>query len=150
MLINRLRLLAGCLLLGAAGGVLAETYQVGQVWSYKTRPQEPKSELMILRIDNTSKLGQVVFIGLTNLRIQHASGKLLPPSISPLPFTKDALDKSVIKQIGTTDKFLKSDFGYAKWKEAQQAGKTPPTYDRPVAEIVNRLENGFIGIPAKP
>jgi len=150
MMMKQLRLLVCCLLMSAAGNVLAENYEVGQIWNYKTRPQEPNSTLMILRIDNTSKLGQVVFIGLTNLRIQHPSGKVLPPSISPLPFTKEALDKSVVKLVGKSETLLKSDFGYAKWKEAQREGKTPPTYAKPVAEIVNSLENGFIGIPARP
>ena len=147
MLKNQLRWLGCCVMLAAAGGALAENYEVGQVWSYKTRPQEPNSQVLILRIDNTSKLGQVIFIGLTNLRIQHPSGKVIPPAISALPFTKDALDQSVIKLVGKTDKLMKSEFGYQKWKEAQFAGKRPPTYVKPVAEIVAALENGYIGIP---
>lgn len=148
MLIDRLRLLACCLMLGVAGGAFAETYTVGQIWSYKTRPQEPNSTLMILRIDNTSKRGQVVFIGLRDIRIRHPNGNIVA-TMSPLPFTKDALDKSVIKLVGKTDKLMRSDFGYQKWKEAQLAGKTPITYDKPVAEMVNLLENGYIGIPRK-
>jgi hypothetical protein len=148
MMMTHLRLLACCLFLSAAGDVLAENYEAGQIWSYKTRPQEPNSTLMILRIDNTSKLGQVVFVGLKDLRVQHPSGKVFP-SMSPLPFTKAALDQSVVKLVGKTDKLMPSNFGYMKWKEAQLAGKTPPTYAKPVAEIVNGLENGYIGIPAK-
>jgi hypothetical protein len=149
MLNNLLRGLCFVMLLGAAGGVCAETYEVGQIWSYKTRPQEKNSTLMILRIDNTSKLGQVVFVGLKDVRVVHPSGKILS-SMSPLPFTKDALDRSVIKLLGKTDKLMQSNFGYQKWKEAQFAGKRPPTYAKPVAEIVNALENGYIGIPQKP
>ena len=52
-----------------------------------------------------------------------------------------------VKLPATSDKLMPSDFGYSKWKEAQRAGKTPPTYAKPVAEIVNDLENGYIGIP---
>ena len=135
-----------CALLMAAGNVAAEDYEVGQVWSYKTRPQEPNSTLMILRIDNSSKLGAVVFIGLKELRVQHPSGKVFP-SMSPLPFKKEALDQSVNQLVGKADKLMPSDFGYAKWKEAQRAGRTPPTYAKPVADVVNGLENGYIGIP---
>ena len=135
-------------MLGMAGGAGAENYEVGQIWSYKTRPQEPGSTLMILRIDNTTKLGQVVFVGLKDVRVQHPTGKVLS-SMSPLPFTRDALDQSVIKLLGQTDKVMDSNFGYQKWKEAQFAGKKPPTYVKPVAEIVGALENGYIGIPQK-
>ena len=147
-MMNYFRFWVCCLLLGAAGGVAAENYEAGQVWSYKTRPQEPKSTLMILRIDNTSKLGQVVYIGLADVRIHHPNGKIIG-SLSPLPFTKDALDKSVVKLVGRTDQPMSSNFGYLKWKEAQLAGKTPTTHAKPVAEIVNALENGYIGIPQK-
>jgi hypothetical protein len=148
MMKNLIRWLCCWLVLGAAGGAFAETYEVGQVWSYKTRPQEKSSTLIVLRIDNTSKLGQVVFVGLKDVRLLHPSGKVVS-SMSPLPFTKDALDQSVIKLLGKTDKLMESSFGYEKWKEAQFAGKKPLTYAKPVAEIVNGLENGYIGIPQK-
>ena len=142
-----LRLLICCVLLVAAGNATAESYEVGQVWSYKTRPQEPNSTLMILRVDNSSgKLGTVIFIGLKELRVQHPTGKVFP-SMSPLPFTKEALDRSVIKLVGKTDQLMPSNFGYSKWQEALRQGRTPPTYARTVAEVVNGLENGYIGIP---
>ena len=142
-----LRLLIGCVLLIAAGNAAAESYEAGQIWSYKTRPQEPNSTLMILRMDNSSsKLGQVIFIGLKDLRVQHPSGKVFS-SMSPLPFTKDALDQSVTKLVGKADKLMASDFGYSKWKEDQRNGKNPRTYVKPVAEVVDSLENGYIGIP---
>jgi hypothetical protein len=146
MLKNSIRWLCCWLVLGAAGGAFAENYEVGQVWTYKTRLQEKSSTLMVLRVDNTSKLGQVIFVGVKDVRILHPSGKVLS-AMSPLPFTKDALDQSVIKLVGKTDKLMNSNFGYQKWKEAQFAGKKPLTYVKPVAEIVNALENGYIGIP---
>ncbi|HEV7819733.1 MAG TPA: hypothetical protein VGO84_01040 [Burkholderiales bacterium] len=148
MLKRKLAWLGGALLLGFQVIACAQNYEVGQLWSYKTRPQEKDSTLMVLHIDNTSKLGQVVFVGVKDVRILHPSGKVLS-SMSPLPFTKDALDRSVIKLIGKTDKLMNFDFGYQKWKEAQFAGKRPPTYIKPVAEIIGSLENGYIGIPQK-
>ena len=108
-----LRLFFSSALLIAAGHAVAESYEVGQVWSYKTRPQEPNSTLMILRIDETSKLGPVIFIGLKELRVQHPNGKVIG-SFSPLPFKQEALDQSVIKLVGKTDKLMPSDFGYSK------------------------------------
>ena len=145
---NFLRCLSCMALLGAAAGACAENYEIGQIWTYKTRPQEPNSTLVVLRIDNSSKLGEVIFIGVRDVRVTHPSGKILS-SMSPLPFTKEALDNSVLKMVGKTDKLMSSNFGYQKWKDAQLAGKRPPTYAKPVAEIVKGLENGYIGIPPK-
>lgn len=141
MRMNCWRLLLACCLLGAGGGAYAENYEVGQIWSYKTRPQEPKSTLMILRIDNSSKLGQVVFIGLRDVRIRHTSGRIVA-TMSPIPFTKDALDQSVVKLAGKTDNVMPSDKGYLNWKADQVAGKNPRTYAKPVAETVKDIENG--------
>jgi hypothetical protein len=145
---NRMRLFVCMLLLSAAAGALAENYEPGQIWSYKTRPQEKDSTLMILRIDNTTKLGPVIFIGLKDLRVRHPNGNVIA-TMTPLPFTKEALDSSVIKLVGKSDDLMKYSFGYQQWKQAQFAGKKPPTYAKPVAEIVDALENGYIGIPQK-
>jgi hypothetical protein len=141
MTMKHLRALACCLMLGAAGHVSAENYQVGQIWSYKTRPQEPDSTLMILRIDNTSKLGPVVFIGLQNVRIRQSNGRVVA-TMSPIPITKDALDQSVLKVVGKTDKVMPSDKGYANWKATLLSGKNPPTHVKPVAATINDIENG--------
>ena len=58
----------------------------------------------------------------------------------------EAATKAAVEK---TEELMKSNFGYQKWKEAQLAGKMPPTYTKPVAEIVSGLENGYIGIPTK-
>ena len=87
MLMRCLGLLVCCAMAGAA---FAENYAPGQIWSYKTRPQEKNSTLIVLRIDNTSKLGQVVFVGLKDVRLLHPSGKVVS-SMAPLPFTKDGV-----------------------------------------------------------
>jgi hypothetical protein len=145
---NRMRFFAGMLLLSAAAGAIAENYEPGQIWNYKTRPQEKDSTLMILRIDNTTKLGQVIFVGLKDLRVRHPNGNVIA-TMTPLPFTREALDQSVIKLVGKSDELMKFSFGYQKWKQAQFEGKKPPTYVKPVAEVVDALENGFIGIPQK-
>jgi hypothetical protein len=148
MLTGKSWLLCWALLLGIPGIACGQTYEAGQVWSYKTRPQEKDSTLMVLRVESTSNLGQVIFIGVKDVRVQHPSGRVLS-AMSPLPFAKTALDKSVIKMLGKSDKLMSSSFGYQKWKDAQFAGRKPPVYAKPVAEIIDGLENGYIGIPKK-
>ena len=149
MMRNHLRLVICCYFALAVGSALAQSYEVGQIWSYKTRPQDPKSTLTILRIDNSISLGVVVFISLADVNIQHPYGGVVR-SLSPLPFTKAALDKSVIKLVGQTDKLMSSETGYWKWKQGQREGKKPTTFMKPVAEVVNDLEHGYIGIPRQP
>ncbi len=130
----------------AAGAALAENFEVGQVWSYKTRPQDPKSTLTVLRIDNSTSFGKVIFISLADVNIKHPYGGVVR-SLSPLPFGKTALDQSVVKLVGTTDKLMASDIGYAKWKQGFRDGKKSITFMKPVAQVVEDLEHGYIGIP---
>jgi len=103
---------------------------------------------MVLPIEKTSNQGQVIFIGVKDVRVTHPSGRVVS-AMSPLPFIKTALDQSVIKMLGKSDKLMSSNIGYQKWKDAQFAGRRPPTYVKPVAEILDGLENGYIGIPQK-
>ena len=145
---RKLAWLGGALLLGFQAIACAQNYEVGQVWSYKTRPQEKDSTLMVLRIEQTSNQGQVIFIGVKEVRVKHPSGRVVS-AMSPLPFLKTALDQSVIKMLGKSDKLMSSNFGYQQGKDAQFAGRKPPTYAKPVAEILDGLENGYIGIPEK-
>ena len=63
-------------MLFAAANACAENYEVGQVWTYKTRPQEKTSTLQVLLVDNSSKMGPVIFVGLKDVRVMHPSGKM--------------------------------------------------------------------------
>ena len=45
-------------------------YKVGQVWSYKTRPNETKSTFIVVKVENDPKLGNIVHIALRDLKIK--------------------------------------------------------------------------------
>jgi hypothetical protein len=134
------RLMIGCFFALAVGGALAESYEVGQIWSYRTRPQEPNSALMILRIDSSTDLGEVIFIRLYNLNFRSTNGTILVPVLSPLPFTRAALDRSVLKLTRKTDMVEQSELAYTKWKQAHLEGKKVALYKRPVAQVLPDLE----------
>jgi len=141
---KHLRLVIGCIFALAVGGALAESYEVGQVWSYQTRPQEPKSALMIMRIDNSTDLGEVIFIRLFNLNFNSAKGMVSVPVLSPLPFTRAALDRSVVKLMRKMDRVEQSDGAYTKWKQAHLEGKKVAVYNRPVAQVLPEIEAAIV------
>lgn len=143
------RWLAGIALLGVAALVRAETYEPGQVWTYKTRPQEPNSTLQILRVENTAKFGTVIFIGLKDVRIRHVNGKIVA-TMSPVPFVKSAIDQSVVKLVGKPETVMPSDRGYLAWKASLVAGKTPKVYVKPVAETIKDIEDGSWMVQKEP
>ena len=49
-------------------GVADKKFKPGQVWSYTTRPGEPASTVIILRVDYQVKLGTIVHVRVEGLQ----------------------------------------------------------------------------------
>jgi hypothetical protein len=82
-------------------GVADKKFKPGQVWSYTTRPGEPASTVIILRVDSQVKLGTIVHVRVEGLQAHNPRGELVPV-VQHMPFTRDAMLASV-------DRLLKSD-----------------------------------------
>jgi hypothetical protein len=99
-------------------------YQVGQIWEYQTRMGEEKSTLTVVGVENHNKLGTIINIYVGGLKIKNRNAvNGLSDKIQHLPFSKEAIDKSVTKLIGTTKKLPDYKDGYDEWKGAFDDGK---------------------------
>jgi hypothetical protein len=100
-------------------------YKPGQIWTYHTRPQEEKSRLTILKVEDARGLyglGVIVHIRVDGLLIQIGSKSTMSGLLHRV-FTETALDKSVVdlkKQIGPTPDFQSS---YNLWLKQFEADK---------------------------
>lgn len=65
-------------------------YKVGQVWSYKTRPHENQSSFIVLKLENHPKLGNIVHIALSGLKLRKPNGDFIEAA-GHLPFAEDAI-----------------------------------------------------------
>src|SRR6266540_3582863 len=68
-------------------------FKVGQVWSYKTRPGEEPSTLVVLKVETAPGWKPIVHVGLTGLKIKTAKG--FQDTIPHMPFDETALKNSV-------------------------------------------------------
>jgi hypothetical protein len=75
-------------------GVADKKFKPGQVWSYTTRPGEPSSTLIILRVDSQVKLGTIVHVRVEGLQAHNPRGELVPV-VEHMPFSRDAMLASV-------------------------------------------------------
>jgi len=94
-------------------------FQVGQRWSYRTRPQEPESTLIIGRVENDPKLGSVIHVSVIGLRLKNPRAEGGFGNVAAhLPISPKALRDSVIARVG--DAVPDADFerGYAMWRDA--------------------------------
>ena len=90
-------------------------YAPGQVWTYKTREKEPSSTLTILRIESTAKMGTIIYVRIDDTKIKNCSNGSVLTSIGHAPFSKSAIDRSVVDLVRTEEKLPEFQEGYTDW-----------------------------------
>ncbi|WP_299492482.1 hypothetical protein [Acaryochloris sp. IP29b_bin.137] len=141
-------LLAMTLLIGCAAEPLLKKTQMSQfqpkqVWTYKTRPGEEASRVVILKIDDHDQAGKIVHIHVRGVAIQNqqASGGVTTV-ISHMPYAENALANSVIAVESEAESLPDFQKGYATWKRAFDKGEGG-IFTIPVAEGVDIMQNAL-------
>ncbi len=116
-------------------------YEPGQVWSYKTRPDEKTSTLVILKVEQDKELGKIVHIAIRDLKMKGPNGRILTTA-NHLPFAAKSIDESVIKLLSEDEDLPNYLEGYTLWKQAFDAKKAG-IYTIPVSEAVEVMELTF-------
>ncbi|GLS17657.1 hypothetical protein GCM10007874_06720 [Labrys miyagiensis] len=133
-------MLAACLATSAAQG---RDYAVGQIWSYRTRPGEEASRILIDKIEDHAKLGHIFHISIADVKIQNG---LAPGgysySLPHLPVSQRTMDTSVVALVGQGGPNPAFEEGYAQWKPAFDAGKAG-IWTITLSGIVGVVEKGL-------
>jgi hypothetical protein len=98
--------------------VPASRYKPGQVWSFRAPSDQTGAVLTILRVEANPKLGTIVHIAL--------SGSTLPnggTNVQHMPFSEQAIDKSVLTLVRENQPLPDFRDGYAEWRQAFDAGR---------------------------
>ncbi|HTC61627.1 MAG TPA: hypothetical protein VK709_02190 [Candidatus Saccharimonadales bacterium] len=111
-------------------------FRPGQVWQYKTRPNDDGSTLTILKIETLPKQGVIIHIRIDRIRIRNCKGGPEPDELH-MPFTRHEVERSVTKLV---KEGIVPDFqaGYDAWKNACGG-----VYTTSVADAVQGTEDGF-------
>ena len=96
---------------------LDDKFKPGQVWSYKTRQGEENSSMEILRVEKYDEFGIVIHVAVKGVNIRSADGKV-NNQIPHLPFTKEAIERSVIAMVQENQPLPQYEMGYNLWKDA--------------------------------
>ncbi|GGE80467.1 hypothetical protein [Sphingomonas prati] len=103
----------------AMAGLPGKTYSEGQIWEYRTRPEDKGSLLKIQKIDDGAdfpKIGPIYHVSIVGV---HFTGLPLAGVLQHAPFSKAALDASVTKLSSSKIAFLDSADGIAQWQQAE-------------------------------
>jgi hypothetical protein len=121
------------------------TFHAGEVWRYHTRPSEPDSIVIIVRVDEEPESGTVVHVFVDGLRVRnprHPEG--FSGAISHMPFTESAMAASVTELLGQADALPPFEEGYESWRSAWDAGEAG-VFTITVAEAVEVMEQAING-----
>lgn len=133
-------LLAALTPLFAMSDVRAQEFKEGQVWSYRARPNEPGSTLLIDKVESDARLGFIYHISVTGVRVKNRrASDGVTEDLPHLPVSRKTLEDSVVKIVGNAAPNLSYLDGYATWKQAFEAGNAG-IFTITVAEIVDFIE----------
>ena len=93
-------------------------FQLAQVWKYKTKPNEEQSTLTILRIESLPKQGVIIHIRVDDIRLRNCTGGPEPNNIAHMPFSRDAIERSVVKLAKEAGAVPEFQDGYDEWRKA--------------------------------
>ncbi|WP_193370384.1 hypothetical protein [Pelagibius marinus] len=132
-------LLAQCAALPAQ----AVTFEVGQLWSYRTRPGEEDSRLYIARIDRDMGSKPIVHVYVDRLKLKNP---LLEAKVQDhlvhVPISREALEASVISLIQKDVTPPDISEGYIIWREAFLEGRAG-VFTISLQQVVQYIEDQF-------
>lgn len=131
------------LLMVGAGPAGAAEFQVGQAWSYDTRPGEEASQLYIGKIDRDLASRVIFHIYIDKLQLKNPmmeGGQ--QDHLSHVPLSREALEASITGEPVQTYKVPDIAEGYVLWREAFLQGQAG-VFTLPVKEIVQHIEDAF-------
>jgi hypothetical protein len=113
-------------------------YSPGQVWSYKTRKGEESSTITVLRVETLPKIGTIIHIRIDGVTVKNCSGGPTLHAVEHSPFSKDAIDRSVLEIVGQKQNLPDYHNGYSDWRD-----HCGGVYTIPVSEAVAADEQVF-------
>lgn len=116
------------------------TLAVGQRWSYRTRPDEDGSTLVIGRLERHPTFGEIAHISIFGLRIktpQRPDG--VTSTLGHIPISVESLRSSLLELMGSGSPDENFEQGYAIWSDVVKDGEGG-VFSIPVREIVSYVE----------
>lgn len=128
---------------------LAQDFEVGQVWRYKTRPGESDSRLYIVKVDSWPNGERIFHVYADKLKIKNpmlAGG--VQTELPHAPVSEKTLRLSVMRLQNQTGALPDISEGYGVWKDEYDKGGAG-VFTISVSEILTLIE-GVVTQHAKP
>lgn len=122
-------------------GIEATPLRAGQVWAYKTRRDELRSTLTILKVEKYPDLGELVHIRVNGIQMLNPLKGNVISDIPHLSFNELAIKQSVTRLVRSSVTVPDFHEGYDTWRKAYDAGEAG-AFDTPVRQTLNAMLGG--------
>jgi hypothetical protein len=119
-------MVAGAFLIGASAA--QPQYAEGQVWEYRTRPEDAGSLLRIQKMEPASAGGAIYHISFIGV---HFAGGPAVSTLAHAPVSQESLDQSVLRLSTSKASFPDPADGIAQWRAARGG-----VFSVPIANVV--------------
>jgi len=117
-------------------------FKVGEVWSYKTRPNEEGSKLTICKVED-GELGKIVHVSVKGVQVKSPqSPGGIATEISHIPLSYAAVESSITTLVSENAPVADFEQAIKKWKEVN-SGRKPYIFTTSVADTISFLEIVF-------
>lgn len=118
-------------------------FSVGDVWEYRTRPNEEASRVIIVRLDKSPDLGVIVHVAVQGIKLANCTNGPEPDNVPHMPFARKAFEESVTRKVASNSELPSSwKAGYEDWSKAY-IRKKAGIYVISVADAVAVAEKTF-------
>ncbi len=127
---------------GKAAKVNEAAFKAGQLWTYQNRKHEPNSRILIQRVEQDPKAGEIVHIRVVALSFRGPKGIIA--TIPHLPYSGPSLRKC-LRALESSGNKVPSDYeaGYKVWREAFDSGKGG-IFTLDVAGVLDGMEKAVV------
>lgn len=113
-------------------------YKVGQVWTWRARPGEEDSRLIIVKTTDLPGVGTVYSIFLEGIKLDIGSGET-QESLPHAPVSAEVLDASVLELVETRNELPDFEWAWQEWRDDDGG-----VFSIPVAEILATIEQAVM------
>lgn len=115
-------------------------FEVGQIYGFKSRAQDPDPKVYIVKLDDGGPKGQIVHTHIKGLKIKTPLSKSgFTDHIVHLPFTESALENSSLIYLETTKELPDISTGYQSWLKGFE-DKKAGIFHIPLIDAINFIE----------
>jgi hypothetical protein len=116
-------------------------FEPGQVWTYRTRPGEEGSRVIVCRVENDADLGQIVHVYVNGLRMRNKNAPHGTVDHVPhMAYSARAMRRSVVKLEATGTSLPQFEERYHEWRTKFMQSRAG-VWTAPLADSIAGMES---------